>query len=73
MDLVRLNDFLATIDGYIGGSSWFVFVLLGSGVFFTIYLKFPQIRYFSHAIAVVKGKFDRKGACLLYTSDAADE
>lgn len=62
MDLVRLNDFLATIDGYIGGSSWFVFVLLGSGVFFTIYLKFPQIRYFSHAIAVVKGKFDRKGA-----------
>jgi len=62
MDLVRLNDFLATIDGYIGGSSWFVFALLGSGVFFTIYLKFPQIRYFSHAIAVVRGKFDRKGA-----------
>lgn len=62
MDLVRLNDFLATIDGYIGGSSWFVFALLGSGVFFTIYLKFPQIRYFSHAISVVRGKFDRKGA-----------
>lgn len=62
MDLVRLNDILATIDGYIGGSSWFVFALLGTGIFFTFYLKFPQIRYFGHAIAVVRGKFDEEGA-----------
>jgi AGCS family alanine or glycine:cation symporter len=62
MDLVQINDFLATIDGYIGGSSWFVFALLGTGVFFTLYLGFPQIRYFGHAIAVVRGKFDKKGA-----------
>jgi alanine or glycine:cation symporter, AGCS family len=62
MDLVRLNEILATIDGYIGGSSWFVFALLGSGIFFTIYLKFPQIRYFGHAIAIVRGKFDKEGA-----------
>ncbi len=62
MDLVQINDFLATIDGYIGGSSWFVFTLLGTGVFFTLYLGFPQIRYFGHAIAVVRGKFDKKGA-----------
>jgi AGCS family alanine or glycine:cation symporter len=38
MDLASLNDILAIIDGYIGGSSWFVFALLGSGIFFTIYL-----------------------------------
>ena len=62
MDLVQINDFLATIDGYIGGSSWFVFTLLGSGIFFTLYLGFPQIRYFGHAIAVVRGKFDKDGA-----------
>ena len=62
MDLVQINDFLATIDGYIGGSSWFVFALLGSGIFFTLYLGFPQIRYFGHAIAVVRGKFDKDGA-----------
>ena len=62
MDLVHLNDFLTTIDGYIGGSSWFVFILLGTGVFFTFYLKFPQIRFFKHAIHVVRGKFDEPGA-----------
>ena len=62
MDLVQINDFLATIDGYIGGSSWFVFALLGSGIFFTLYLGFPQIRYFGHAIAVVRGKFDKDDA-----------
>ena len=62
MDLVQINNFLATIDGYIGGSSWFVFALLGSGIFFTLYLGFPQIRYFGHAIAVVRGKFDKDGA-----------
>ena len=62
MDLVHLNDFLAIIDGYIGGSSWFVFILLGTGIFFTFYLKFPQVRFFKHAIHVVRGKFDESGA-----------
>jgi len=62
MDLASLNDILVTIDGYIGGSSWFVFALLGSGIFFTVYLKFPQIRFFKHAIDVVRGKFDEEGA-----------
>jgi AGCS family alanine or glycine:cation symporter len=57
----QVNDFLSRIDGYIGGSQWFVFFLLGTGLFFTIYLKFPQIRYFRHALFVVRGKFDRKG------------
>lgn len=54
----RINDFLVNLDGYIGGSPWFVFLLLGTGIFFTIYLGFPQFRYFRHAIDVVKGKFD---------------
>ncbi|MDH3941822.1 MAG: amino acid carrier protein [Xanthomonadales bacterium] len=57
-----LNEIFATIDGYIGGSNWFVYLLLGTGLFFTIYLKFPQIRYFRHAFRMVSGKYDEKGA-----------
>jgi AGCS family alanine or glycine:cation symporter len=55
-----VNDFLAQIDSYIGGSSWFVFLLLGTGLFFTLYLKFPQFRYFRHALRIVSGKYDKK-------------
>ncbi len=57
-----LNEIFAVIDGYIGGSPWFVYLLLGTGLFFTIYLKFPQIRYFRHAFLMVTGKYDEKGA-----------
>lgn len=55
----QLNEILLTIDSFIGSADWFVYLLLGTGVFFTLYLKFPQIRYFGHAIKVVKGKFDK--------------
>jgi len=57
-----LNEIFATIDGYIGGSAWFVYLLVGTGLFFTIYLKFPQIRYFRHAFVMVTGKYDEAGA-----------
>lgn len=56
----RLNEILGTIDSYIGSANWFVYFLLGTGIFFTFYLKFPQIRFFRHAIRVVRGKYDRK-------------
>lgn len=56
---MSFSDILQFIDSNIGGSEWFVFALLGTGLFFTIYLKFPQIRYFKHAIKIVKGKFDK--------------
>ncbi|MFA7493369.1 MAG: sodium:alanine symporter family protein [Proteiniphilum sp.] len=56
----QLNDFFLFIHQYIAGNNWFVFLLLGTGVFFTCYLKFPQIRYFPHAIRIVKGKYDKK-------------
>jgi len=57
----QLNDFLKVIDSYIGSSWWFPFALLGTGLFFTIYLKFPQIRYFRFAFNVVRGKYDKAG------------
>ncbi|MFC3093574.1 amino acid carrier protein [Alteromonas sediminis] len=53
-----LLNFLTTLDGFLGSAAWFPYVLLGVGLFFTIYLKFPQIRYFKHACKVVTGKYD---------------
>ena len=57
-----LNRFLLFLDGYLGSASWFPYFLLAVGIFFTIYLKFPQIRYFKHAINVTRGKFDTDNA-----------
>lgn len=54
-----LYNFLTSLDGILGGSPWFPFVLLGVGLFFTVYLRFPQVRYFKHAWKVVFGKFDK--------------
>jgi AGCS family alanine or glycine:cation symporter len=56
--LESFNNLLLAIDGALGSSAWFPFVLLGVGLFFTIYLGFPQIRYFKHAWQVVSGKYD---------------
>lgn len=56
-----INDFLVFIDGFIGSSKWFVYALLGTGLFFSIYLWFPQIRFFKYAVQIVRGKFDKAG------------
>ncbi|NDW22226.1 alanine/glycine:cation symporter family protein [Alteromonas hispanica] len=55
-----LYGLLITLDSFLGGARWFPFVLLGVGLFFTIYLKFPQIRFFKHAWQVITGKFDKE-------------
>jgi AGCS family alanine or glycine:cation symporter len=57
----QINDFLILIDSYIGSSQWFVYFLLGTGLFFTLYLRFPQFRYLKYSLKIVRGKFDRKG------------
>lgn len=57
----KVNDLFITIHQYVGGNNWFIFLLLGTGLFFTLYLKFPQIRYFRHAVKIVRGKYDKKG------------
>jgi len=58
--LEGLYGFLTKLDGFLGGAFWFPYVLLGVGLFFTVYLKFPQIRFFKHAWQVVTGKFDKE-------------
>ena len=43
---------------------WFPIFLIGSGIFFTIYLGFPQIKYFKHGWRILSGKYvkeDTKG------------
>jgi AGCS family alanine or glycine:cation symporter len=54
----NFNAFLLQLDGLLGGSPWFPFALLGVGLFFTVYLGFPQFRYFGHAWRVTAGKYD---------------
>lgn len=57
-----INALLVQLDGMLAGSAWFPYLLLFTGLFFTLYLKFPQIRFFRHALRVVSGKLDREGA-----------
>ena len=43
---------------------WFPVFLIGSGIFFTVYLGFPQIKYFKHGWRILSGKYvkeDTKG------------
>jgi AGCS family alanine or glycine:cation symporter len=57
--LDSVNNILVWADGFLGGSSWFPYLLLGTGIFFTIYLKFPQIRFFPHALRIVAGRYEK--------------
>lgn len=54
-----LTSFLNLLDSFLGSAQYFPFLLLGTGLFLTIYLKFPQIRFFAHAWRIVRGKYDR--------------
>jgi AGCS family alanine or glycine:cation symporter len=56
---------LQTLEQWTGnfvGLVWgvpLVVLLVGSGIFFTIYFGFPQLRFFKHAIDIIFGKFDK--------------
>ena len=53
-----LSQFLVALDGWLGSAQYFPILLLGTGVFFTLYLGFPQFRYFGHAWRVLTGRYD---------------
>jgi len=59
--LESIKSFLDLIDGYLGSATYFPILLLGTGIIFTIYLGLPQVRYFSHAIRILKGKYTKDG------------
>tara|TARA_Y100001970_G_C14245945_1_gene868218 strand:+ start:1361 stop:3028 length:1668 start_codon:yes stop_codon:yes gene_type:complete len=46
---------------YLVDHYWFPAFLIGSGIFFTIYLGFPQIKYFAHGWRILSGKYVRPG------------
>jgi AGCS family alanine or glycine:cation symporter len=52
----KFNDFLVFLDANLSGSWWFPVLLIGTGIFFTIYLGLPQFRYFKSALKIVSGK-----------------
>ena len=60
--MVQFNDFLITLDGYLSGSWWFPILLVGTGIFFTIYLGFPQFKFFGKALNLVSGKNHKQDA-----------
>src|SRR5210317_2364486 len=55
----QFNEFLLLLDSNLSGSWWFPILLFGTGVFFTIYLGFPQFRFFGKAWHLVSGKNDK--------------
>ena len=55
----EFNNFLLMLDSNLSGSWWFPALLIGTGIFFTIYLRFPQFRFFKGAIYIVSGKNDK--------------
>ena len=75
-----LEGALTWLDGLLGSAFYFPYLLLGAGVFFTIYLNFPQFRYFGQGWRVLFGRyadsddpgdtshFQALSTCLLYTS-----
>jgi AGCS family alanine or glycine:cation symporter len=56
---------LETIEKVTGdfvGMVWgvpLVVLLVGSGLLFTVYFGFPQLRFFKHAIEIIMGKYDK--------------
>ena len=60
--MVAFNDFLLLLDGYLSGSWWFPAFLIGTGIFFTAYLGFPQFKFFAHGWRIVTGKYAKEEA-----------
>ena len=52
----QFNNFLILLDSNLSGSWWFPALLIGTGIFFTIYLGFPQFKYFNSALKIVSVK-----------------
>lgn len=57
----QIIEILTSIDSYISGHPIFIVTLIGTGLFFTIYLGVPQVKYFRKSIQILRGKHDVKG------------
>ena len=60
--MAAFEGFLHTLDGLLGAAVYFPWLLLLVGFFFTLYLGFPQIRYFKRAWEILSGRYTRPDA-----------
>ena len=60
--ILAVENVLLALDKVLGSAFYFPYVLLGVGCFFTIYLGFPQVRYFKRAWGVLSGRHTRPDA-----------
>ena len=51
-----ISDFFSLLDSLLGSAAYFPIALLSVGMIFTIYLGFPQLRFFGHAWSVLTGR-----------------
>ena len=58
----QFNEFLLLLDSNLSGSWWFPILFVGTGIFFTIYLGFPQFKFFGKAWKLVSGKNTKSDA-----------
>jgi AGCS family alanine or glycine:cation symporter len=56
MDLIK--QWIDIIGGYVWGLP-LIIILVGTGLYFTLRLKFIQVRGFSHSLGLITGKYDR--------------
>jgi AGCS family alanine or glycine:cation symporter len=56
-----LEQFIINAANFIWGTPLLI-LLMGGGIFFTVYSKFLPFRYFRHAIDILRGKYDEEGA-----------
>jgi len=53
----RFNEFLETVNGYIW-TDWMLYILLATGLLFTLWSGICQYRALTHGVAVTTGKYD---------------
>ena len=56
-----LNNFFGTISGFLWGNIYMI-VLLGTGIYFSVRLGFPQVRRFGDSVRLTFAGFKQKGA-----------
>jgi len=57
--VAALDTFIANFSSFVWGTPLLV-LLLGGGIFFTIYSRFTPFRFFKHGVDILRGKYDSK-------------
>jgi AGCS family alanine or glycine:cation symporter len=57
--LVQINEIVAALNAALF-SEVTIFALLATGVLFTIWTRFGQLKALTHGVAVIRGRYDRR-------------